>query len=1093
MKIKRRNTFCVKRYVFTLLLSLFTLVNVWAQRREISGVVKEPSGQGAIAATVQVKGTTIGTVTDNNGNYTISVPADAKVLVIKYYGMHDEEVPIRGNRIDVVLREDTKVLEDVVVVGYGTSNRRDLTGPIASVDAKKLQDIPVASAAEAMAGKLAGVQVTTTEGSPDADIKIRVRGGGSITGDNSPLYIVDGFPVNSIADIPPANIKSIDVLKDASSTAIYGARGANGVIIVTTNDAKDGKISVSYNGSYGFKRIAKTLPVLNSYDFAKWQYELATLQNKVDDQYTPFFGVYDDMDIYKNIKASNWQNDIYGNTGTTFINSLFVSGGSDIVNFNLNYTRNDDKAIMYGSNYSRDNINFKMNAKPLKWLRMNFNARYSDRRVTGAGANDQNALEKSTQDSRLKHTVIYAPISVVDLTAIYTDDDELLQTGSLYPPRKSVDDNYKYRSTQNTNLNGYVQVELIKNMLLRSEIGLDNTQDETDQYAGLTTYYTRQQAVVKNDASGNPTVAAFITQRSAQRFRNTNTLTYSFKNQLRKTNHSLDFLLGHEMISTKNRTQSIVTEGLPSTFTPQEIFAFTALGLRTVYDNNYLADDNMLSFFFRATYDYKKKYLLNAIFRADGSSKFATGKQWGYFPSIAGAWRISDEDFLVDARDWLSQIKLRLSYGASGNNNIASSQYSVVYSSNTGTNVDSYYTTGNTLYNPDLKWETTITRNAGVDFGFFRNRINGSVDLYSNNTQDLLIQFPIAGTGYQSQYRNIGSTSNKGVEIVLNGVFVDTKNYGFDISYNMSFNKGRVESLGGLAELTSSSGWTSSIAEDYKVYVGQPVGLMYGYRNLGRYAADDFIYQNGKWIMNATKYSAINDKGVRYNPITEETFVDNSANTGAAWGPGAMKLKDLNEDGVITADDREVIGNATPLFTGGLNLSGRVKGFDISANFTFTVGNQIYNANKIEFTSNDNNYKYRNMITTMSSENRWNAIDAEGNIVTDTDVLAQMNATTTLWTPISKFLLTDWAVEDGSFLRLANVTFGYTFPKKVLKKIAVQQLRLYATVTNLFCLTNYSGYDPEVDTRRKSPLTPGVDYSAYPKSVGYNFGINLTF
>lgn len=1079
MKEKATKLMGLKRSAFMLLLFVLASFQAFAQGRDISGVITDEKGETAIGATVKVKGTTVGTITDFNGVYTLKdVPADAKTIEVTYVGFETQELEISGSKIDVKLKEVTQKMEDLVVVGYGPAvDRKDLTGTVSGVSAKSLKDIPIPSAEELMSGKLAGVQVTTTEGSPDAEVKIRVRGGGSITGDNTPLYIVDGFPVNSISDISPSNIKSIEVMKDASSTAIYGSRGANGVIMITTKDGKEGKISVSYGGSFGWKKIAKTLEVLNSSEFAKLQYDYFALKDAVDD-YQTTFGVFEDIDIYNNVEPENWQKDIYGNTGTVFMNSLSVNGGKGIFNFNLNYNRDDNKAIMYGSKYSRDNISLKMNLKPSKKLKFNLTTRYSDKRVIGAGANDMNATEKSTADSRLKHTVIYAPFPVVDLSS--QEDASLLDDiengSSLYNPYTSVDDNYKYKNDKNFNINGYAQYEPIQNLIAKVELGYNTTNKSTDQYYGLTTYYQRSQSSIKLDGSGNPSVSTYQTLADETRFRNANTLSYNFKKYLKKTKHTADVLLGHEIMSTTNRSQTTLSEGLSSSYLNSDVFDHTSEALKTVYLDYYSPDDNLVSAFGRFNYNFDKKYLLTGTLRADGSSKFAPGKQWGYFPSVAAGWRLSDEKFMRATKGWLYDFKFRLSYGASGNNNIASGAYTKVYSETAGANVETYYSAGNTLENIDLKWETTHTRNLGLDYGFFKNRIFGSVDVYYTNTTDLLIEFPIAGSGYQTQFRNLGETSNKGLEFVINGVILDNpkQDYGLDVSANVSFNRGRVESLGGLAEITTGSGWTSRIVDDYKVYVGQPIGLMYGYVNEGRYDVSDFTWNGTKWIAN-------------------EGVVDNSALASVSWGPGAIKFKDLDGDGIITDADKTVIGNTNPDFTGGFNLSGRYKGFDMSAGFTFSYGNDVYNANKIEFTSNDANYKNRNMTVDMSSANRWNNVDASGNIVSDAATLAQMNASTTLWSPFYRYAFSSWAVEDGSYLRLNNVTLGYSLPKSILDKIYLQQARVYFTATNLFCITNYSGYDPEVDTRRSNPLTPSVDYSAYPKSRGYNVGLNLTF
>ena len=432
------------------------------------------------------------------------------------------------------------------------------------------------------------------------------------------------------------------------------------------------------------------------------------------------------------------------------------------------------------------------------------------------------------------------------------------------------------------------------------------------------------------------------------------------------------------------------------------------------------------------------------------------------------------------SHSWIDQLKLRYSFGTAGNNNIPSGQLLKTYSSSTTSwlsMTNNIFTAGKVMNNPDLTWETTYTHNIGLDFSFFRSKLSGSIEVYQNDTKDLLINFPIPGSGYDSQYQNVGSTRNRGAELTLNAPIVETKDFSLNFSGNISYNINRVTDLGGLESITAQSYWASTeIGDDYIVQVGQPLGNMYGYRNDGFYTANDFTWDGAKWVL-------------------KDGVVSNSTVIGDAYmRPGAMKLKDLNGDGKVTVADREVIGNASPDFTGGFALSAFFKGIDFSANFNYMIGNQVYNANKVEFTSSRKFYN-RNLVEMMNVDNRWTNIDWNtGELITDPATLTSINAGKTMWSPaVGSAVFSDWAVEDASFLRLQSVTIGYTFPEELTKKAHIRKARIYATGTNLFCLTKYSGYDPEVDTRRATPLTPGVDYSAYPKSIGFVAGLNLTF
>ena len=1060
-----------------LILGLFAAVAVNAQ--EIRGVVSDVNGEPLIGVSVFVDGTTTGTATGVDGDYVINIPsAKGKTLVFSMIGLSEKRVVIgTSTTINVTLEEDSNFLDETVVIGYASVKRRDLMGSVTSVGNEALTQVPVASVGEALAGKMAGVQVTTTEGDPDAEIKIRVRGGGSITQDASPLYIVDGFPVASISDIPASDIQSIDVLKDAFSTAIYGSRGANGVVLVTTKSGASGKISVSYNAYWGQKKMANAdaIQTGSPYDFVRNQYELSVLRDEVEDNYVPTFGVFEDMDLYKNVEKNDWVQKVFGNVGTTFSHNLSVSGGSDKVKWTASYAHVGDDAIMLGSDFKRDNLTFKTQYKPIKQITVDINARYSRTEVMGAGANSMNDSGSTSSNGRLKHSVQYTPFPI---TGVATDSDLAEDYGDNAPPLKSVADNDNKRIRKNWTLNGAVTWHIIDNLNFKVEGGMDDYSQEDNRYYGLTTYYVGNSATIK----GQP--AMMYSNSFRTKYRNTNTLNYNFKDVFEGDKHKLDVLLGQEYIITKSNRLSSTIEGFPVFFDAQMAWNFMASGTPVASNNFYNPNEKLLSFFGRANYEYDGRYAVSATVRADGSSKFIKGNQWGIFPSAAASWTISNEGFLEDAA-WLENLKLRYSYGTAGNNNIPSNVASLLFQANQ----TQWISMGNTWWgpttvggksimpNPDLTWETTVSHNIGLDYAFFKSRINGAFEVYHNTTNDLLIQFPVAGSGYDYQYRNLGSVQNRGFEASVNFVVLEKKNVGLTIGGNISLNENMVTSLGGLDKIEASSNWASTeIGPDYIVTVGRPLGDMYGYESDGRYSVDEFTHNGTSWVANEGVVDASDILGKEF------------------FRPGAMKLKDQNGDGKITVDDKVIIGNAQPLGVGGFNLSGYLYGFDFSANFNYVFGNNIYNANKIEF-NHSRKYSNRNFLTTANVENRWTNIDwTTGEEITDPEELKRVNAGTTMWNPgVNKAIFSDWAVEDGSFLRLQSATIGYTIPEKVTSKIKMQKLRVYATGTNLFCLTKYSGYDPEVDTRRATPLTPGVDCSAYPKSIGFVVGVNVTF
>jgi TonB-dependent starch-binding outer membrane protein SusC len=1058
------------RLILLICIFCFTFFNSFAQNISISGTVAEESGMPLPGVNILEKGTKNGAVTDFDGNYSIKLTNASAILVVSYIGFETQEINVAGNKtINIVLKPNLESLDEVVVIGYGTVKKSDLTGSVVSIGGDDLKKQSISSVAEALTGRLAGVQVSSTEGSPDAQINIRVRGGGSLTQDSSPLIIVDGFPVSSMSDVSPADIENITVLKDASSTAIYGSRGANGVVIITTKSGKDGKITANLNMFYGVNKIANTISVLEPEDFVKWQYEYALIEDDLP-SYEKYFGQWQDYDQYIGMKGNNWQKQIYGRMGEVQSRDLAIRGGSEKINFNFNYAHYDQKAIMVGSNFKRDNLSLALKNKASEKIDLSFTFRYSSTEINGGGANEQN--EVSSADARLRHSVGYSPIPLPGLTT--TDTDEALSS-YLVNPFVAVDDNQRQQLRKNFNLLGSMTWEIIDNLKYKTELGLDNRNDLDYRFYGRSTYYANNRPPA--ELQGLPSLISSDEKRV--KFRNANTFNYDFKNIL-GDDHSLKLLLGEEMIIEHRNEVTSEIQGFPKFFNFNTSRSLTTQGTPLTVNDFYNPDDKLLSFFGRVNYDYKNRYLFTATYRADGSSKFLNNNQWGYFPSAAFAWKLSEEDFLKNV-DWINTLKLRISYGEAGNNNIPSGQTVQNFQSQTTSylnGVSSYWAASNTLANPDLKWETTVTNNLGLDFDFFNGRLSGSVEVYKNTTKDLLINFPVPGTGYNTQYRNMGEVENKGIDASFNVAAISNKDYGLSFSFNVGVNKNHINSLGVMDDFGINTNWASTqIGNDYVVNVGESVGMMYGFQNDGRYEVSDFDYDvaTGSYTLKS---------GV----------VDDSAIIGNAV-PGAMKLKDINDDGVVDVNDNSIIGNANPDFTGGFTLNANAYGFDLSAAFNFSVGNDVYNANKIEFNTSNLNGQYRNLSTIMADGKRWTNLDpVSGQLVTDPTQLAALNANTTMWSPyMSRFVFSDWAVEDGSFLRLNTLTLGYTVPETMMSSVGISKLRFYLTANNVFIITNYSGLDPEVSTRRNTPLTPGVDYSPYPRSRSFILGLNLNF
>jgi TonB-linked SusC/RagA family outer membrane protein len=682
--------------------------------------------------------------------------------------------------------------------------------------------------------------------------------------------------------------------------------------------------------------------------------------------------------------------------------------------------------------------------------------------------------------------MIYPTIPLTDPSL--TDPTETDQGFSLYSPTVSVRDNDQISSRSKLNLGAALTYEFIDNFKLKSEVGMDIDNENRDRFYGMSTGYS-QKDVPGNNNKFKP--ALIYTGRDRNTIRNTNTLQMNFKQWMPK-DHTLSAVLGQEVFITTSTQYSTEIGGFDPSFDLDMARRLSSQGkageYNPVVNNRFDPDDKMVSFFGRANYDYQSKYLFSATFRADGSSKFSRGNRWGYFPSASAAWRMSSEKFMKGTEKWLYDLKLRASIGSVGNNGIPGGQMSQDLTSRPTTWVggySSYWGPADRMANPDLTWETTITRNLGVDFSMLEGRLNGTIEVYQNNTKDLLLEFDASAAGYKTQFRNAGETQNKGLEISGNYIIFDNKNFGLTFGANIGFNKNEVKSLGGMRQIIGQTGWASTeIADDYIVNIGQPIGQMVGYKVIGRYEVDDFNYTNGQWEL-------------------KEGVVDGE-NVLGDLRPGMMKLEGKQvwneEEGkyeLIVQDNiagKDVIGNANPLHTGGFYINARAYGFDLSTNFNWSYGNDIYNANKIEYTQTSK-YKFRNMIDIMEMGERWTNIDyATGQMIEDPDALAQANANTTMWSPkMQKHVLTDWAVEDGSFLRLNTLTLGYTIPQNITQRIKIQTVRFYATAYNVWLWTNYSGFDPEVDTRRKVPYTHGVDWAAYPRSRQIVFGANITF
>ncbi len=1100
-----------RRLSMTILMGMLCLF-AFAQGggKRITGFVKDVTGETLIGVNVLVKGSSNnGTITGFDGDFALENVKSSDVLVVSYMGYNTQEVKV-GNRtvINITLEEDTKALEEVVVIGYGTAKKKDLTGAVSTVKGADLAKVPVTNVAEALTGKLAGVQITTTDGSPDAEMIIKVRGGGSITGDSSPLYIVDGFPVGSMSDISPSDIEDITVLKDAASTAIYGSQGANGVVLITTKNAKGGKTVVSYNGYLQGKTLSKKLDTMSPYQFVMYNYERQALRGSSSIRsFEERYGAYSDMDLYKYQVGHDWQEEMFGNDELSQSHNVSITGGSDKTKFTLSGTYVTDNSLMEDNGYTRYNFNFKLKHELYKNLHLDLGVRLADTETSGVGTGGGSYKIRS-YDAIMTPAVfgLYDQIEVDPNTMSEEEYEEYLNsTRSL---KDKVNDYWRRKNDRRYNFNAALTWDITKHFTYRAEGGYDYS------FYQLKDWFGPKSSKAVQDGGGLP--IGEWNKKDTWKLRAAHTLTW--KQKFNKI-HDVNVMVGQEYVATNNESNTMVGKYFQKDIKPEKMFASMqsnskATGAQTI-SSGLGQEDRTVSFFGRANYTLLDRYLLTATMRVDGSSKFARGNRWGYFPAVALGWRINEEAFMEDAKDWLSNLKLRLSYGTAGNNRIGSAMFETTYIGYSGTKYygagneqNPHYTLNNSqLANPDLKWETTITRNIGLDFGFFNERLSGSIDYYYNTVKDLLLDVPITSIGYTSMQQNIGQTSNRGIELSLNAAILQHKDYSLNFNFNIGFNKNKVDKLSGEVNTMAfkSGGFSTDMRgqDDYRVVVGQPLGLVWGFVYDGVYGVDDFetfVDDNGN-----TQF--LFDSAGKY--ILKEGVVNNTYATSGSYGglrPGAPKFKDLDGSGAIEeGNDRTIIGKTQPKFTGGFGLNGTYKWFDFSANFNFVVGNDVYNMDRMVAYQS-----YRNTYAALRAEmspvslggQAWTYLDhASGEIITDYATLKAMNANATLWSGTTMSdnnpVPTSYFIEDGSFLRLQNLTVGLTLPKEWTKKFACNQLRLYCTLNNVFCLTDYNGYDPEVNSSirgsKTSSLTPGADYSAYPKSFSWTAGVNITF
>lgn len=978
-------------------------------------VIDSKTNETLIGATVTIKGITNSTATNVQGEFDLlTAQKYPYTIVVSSVGYKTKEVVVDGSPVTILLDFDPKQLSDVVVVGYGTQKRADVTGAVSSVSKSNLQQ-PVSSFDQALKGSAPGVQVTQTSGEPGGGVSIRIRGGSSIQGGNEPLYVIDGFPVynstvtagtlsgtptNPLSSINPADIESVDILKDASATAIYGSRGANGVVIVTTKKGKADKNQVSYEASYGVQTLRKKVDVLNAHDFA-------ILRNDALYDATPAKGQFQYLSqaqIDQLGPGTDWQAAAFRNAGSQN-HQLTVSGGTQKIRYLLSGNYFDQDGIIKNTDYKRLGFRANVDANPFERLKVSasLTASKSDADVAPSGIINSLLIMPPT-------ATIYDPNGGYTLRNPFEN--------IFANPIATIQEQINKSTTNKLLGTTFAEYTIIPGLTVKVLLGTDVNNILEKSYIPSTIY----EGSLTNGSAGRGSFNSYS-------WLNENTATYV--HAIGK--HSFNVLAGFTQQSYSNESftassQNFIVDDLTYNGLGSGSTLITPTSGATTWNlNSYLA---------RVNYNYDDRYYLTASVRADGSSRFGKGNKWGSFPSAAASWNISNESFFKPLAQTVSDLKLRASFGTTGNQEIG--EYQSLATLGTYTYIiGGKVITGfapNRVANDDLSWETTYSYNGGIDIGFFNNRIVLNLDAYYKKTKNLLLNVEVPWTtGYTSSLQNYGSVANKGLEIGLATQNL-TGELKWNSAFNISFNRNKV--------LTIGNGATSYISGNYIIRVGQPLGSFYGSKTAG-------ILQAGE---EATK----------------------GALTGNAVPKAGDRLyKDFSGDGIFTtALDKDIIGNAQPDFIAGLNNNFSWKGFDLSVFLQGSYGNQILNTNRQNlelFTGQQN--------ASALALQRW----------------TPTNPSTTV--PRAKLdpapVFSDEFIEDGSFLRVKNVTFGYTLPQSIASSLKVSSINIYVSAQNLITWTKYTGFDPEITSG--SNVSPGTDAGIYPVAKSFNVGLRVGF
>ncbi len=970
------------------------------QQKSVSGKVTDSSGAPLPGVSVVVKGTTAGTISDADGKYTISNVQANATLQFSFVGMKTQEVSISGKTtINIALIEESIGIEEVVAVGYGTMKKSDLTGALSQVREETIKSLPSTNVMQALTGRSSGVQVLQNTGAPGASTSVRIRGTNSIKGSNEPLYVVDGFPVSNQSALNNSDIESIEILKDASATAIYGSRGANGVVLVTTKRGKSGKTKVDFESSYTQQTLRKKLDLMNANEYARF-YNIEQ-KNDVGTEY------FSQSEINSFGKGTDWQ-DLIFHKAPIKTSALNVSGGNEKTQFSISGNIFEQDGIIIGSNYNRYSLHTNVNHEVSKTFSVTFSSTLSrldtERKDSGGGSRGS--------------SLISAAIGAPSTLSPYNDDGSYRVLSSVYPfvatdlinPLNFINEQTNHIKANIVLTNAAMIYKPIPELTVKLSGGIENRDDRTDNYTSL--------SYINSSGNASASTSQFTSILSE------NTINYS---KTFNEKHNLSALAGftyQDFLST-----SLGGSGTGFLSDVYETFNLSAASTPGIPSSGY-SKSVLLSYLGRINYSFASKYLATVSFRADGSSKYSEGDKWGYFPSGALAWRVSDENFLKD-KTIISDLKLRTSWGLTGSQAIDA--YATLSQLSAGKTVynDALYTSfaPGTTYPGNLKWETTEQKDFGIDLGILKNRFSFTADYYIKNTRDLLNSVVLPSSlGYTSTIKNVGEVQNNGLELGLNANIFNGA-FKWDVSANISFNRNKVvklydgeDILGGTVSVVVINDVTNILRE------GRPIGQFWGYLEDG--------YDNN----------------------------------------GYIKFKDLNNDGLIDKKDKTYIGNPNPDFIYGLNSTMSYKNFELTLFLQGSQGNDIFNASSI-YTID---YGYGMNMPREVFTDHW----------TPTNSTAKYPALTYKNTA----RVSDRFIEDGSYLRLKNIQLAYNLPVKRLGIGWLQNAQIYASGQNLLTITKYSWWDPEINSYGGSNSTSqGIDHFSYPVAKSVTCGIRVGF